>query len=147
MNRNSQQSKSQVIEGKAFTLIELLVVTAIISILAAMLLPALKAARDTAKKIVCTGNLKQIGLAHLNYMGDFNDYFTPYSIETTNPEASGSQSTWDELLAEGNYDGRPFKGFVAAFNKGSGSGGESPIRALCNIYAHNYYDNEYNKNC
>ncbi|MEI6423991.1 MAG: DUF1559 domain-containing protein [Lentisphaerota bacterium] len=120
MKRNNQQSKSQVVAAKIFTLVELLVVIAIISILAAMLLPALKAARETAKKIVCTGNLKQIGLAHLGYMEDFNGYFTPYSVETSDPVASGSQSTWDELLAEGNYDGRPFKGFVAAFNKGGG---------------------------
>lgn len=84
-----------------FTLIELLVVIAIIAILAAMLMPALSAAREKGRTAACQSNLKQLSLALLLYANDNNDYFIP-----------AVNSAWTEFwCGQGNFsDIKPIGG-------------------------------------
>lgn len=83
-------------EKRKFTLIELLVVIAIIAILAAMLLPALKNAKEAAKNLKCLSNGKQLYIGWVNYCNDYNGTLPVYNQTLW----GGANLPWPAIMAD-----------------------------------------------
>ncbi len=115
---------SQVIR-KGFTLVELLVVIAIIGILVALLLPAVQAAREAARRSACSNNLRQVALGFLNYESA-RKAFPPAIIyrPNTTPAYLSKWSAMARLLPyleEANFEAEiDYKADYATFNYGDG---------------------------
>jgi len=124
---------------RAFTLVELLVVIAIIGVLVALLLPAVQAAREAARRSQCLNNLKNLSLGALNHESAKKifplsyDGFGGSSPAATPDKENGSSwivSTFPYLEQQTLYDRfKAAQGFVGRFNAGSGaaSGGQQGI--------------------
>ncbi len=89
-------------KNSAFTLVELLVVIAIILLLIAIVLPALRGARERAKIVVCTSNLRQLGQAIHSYAKNYDDWLP---------------GLFHSFVRNGNYRGDPTTGSLYPYHK------------------------------
>lgn len=87
------------IKNKGFTLIELLVVIAIIALLLSIVIPAVSKAKDYAKRVVCSSNIRQIGIALQVYGESYDDKLIPMMDRVGNVVEGDDPEPWMAVLA------------------------------------------------
>lgn len=129
---------------RGFTLIELLVVIAIIAVLIALLLPAVQAARAAARRIQCTNNLKQLGLAMHNYLNSVNTF--PIGVlgirsptlyaSAGDPTGSINRRTWSFMILPYLEQGPLYQSvnFSLPFNPPTGAANNTVSESLIAVY-------------
>jgi prepilin-type N-terminal cleavage/methylation domain-containing protein/prepilin-type processing-associated H-X9-DG protein len=120
---HSQSDSKVILNTKAFTLIELLVVISIIALLISILLPALGAAREAARRSQCAVNQRQIVMAAMAYAGDYRQHLSPVLMDRNNDSALTDQrdgffySLWTYLgysRSQFSYPENDFQGNIGA---------------------------------
>jgi prepilin-type N-terminal cleavage/methylation domain-containing protein len=100
------------VDRRGFSLIELLVTIAIISILAAILLPVFASARAKARQTKCMSNLRQLGIAMMMYVDDWDETF-PYDVKPRTPAAPGASPAYD---GTNKWDASPIVGVISPYS-------------------------------